>query len=92
MVLLSSLATLATRKKHDSVLQTSRMRSIAPSEFSLGSVYLSGIVGSLPWQQLGLSELRRSSLISLRMASKVMASVSDVDVLLGGILSTKGNT
>ncbi|GJZ23817.1 hypothetical protein Tco_0561276 [Tanacetum coccineum] len=29
------------------------------------------------------------SLISCRMAAKVMAGVSDVDVLLGGILSTK---
>ncbi|GJX82333.1 hypothetical protein Tco_0331814 [Tanacetum coccineum] len=31
------------------------------------------------------------SLISCRMATKVMASVLDVDVLLGGILSTKDN-
>ncbi|GKG10601.1 hypothetical protein Tco_0342001 [Tanacetum coccineum] len=30
--------------------------------------------------------------ISCRMTSKVMAGVSDVDVLLGGILSTKDNT
>ncbi|GJR34100.1 hypothetical protein Tco_1209784 [Tanacetum coccineum] len=32
------------------------------------------------------------SAISCRMASKVMAGVSDVDVLLGGILSTEDNT
>ncbi|GJY91680.1 hypothetical protein Tco_0507462 [Tanacetum coccineum] len=32
------------------------------------------------------------SLISYRMAAKVMAGVSNVDVLLGGILSTKDNT
>ncbi|GJV02200.1 hypothetical protein Tco_1335769 [Tanacetum coccineum] len=32
------------------------------------------------------------SAVSCRMASKVMAGVSDVDVLLGGILSTKDNT
>ncbi|GKA77726.1 hypothetical protein Tco_0784263, partial [Tanacetum coccineum] len=32
------------------------------------------------------------SLISCRMAAKVMAGVSDVDVLLGGILSKKDNT
>ncbi|GJV11231.1 hypothetical protein Tco_1352772 [Tanacetum coccineum] len=32
------------------------------------------------------------SLISCRMAAKVMAGVLDVDVLLGGILSTKDNT
>ncbi|GKA10084.1 hypothetical protein Tco_0689517 [Tanacetum coccineum] len=32
------------------------------------------------------------SLISCRMASKVMTGVSDVDVLLGGILSTKYDT
>ncbi|GJU38787.1 hypothetical protein Tco_1191744 [Tanacetum coccineum] len=32
------------------------------------------------------------SLISCRMASKVMTGVSDVDVLLGGILSTKDDT
>ncbi|GKB17110.1 hypothetical protein Tco_0851033, partial [Tanacetum coccineum] len=32
------------------------------------------------------------SLISCRMAAKVMAGVSDVDVLLGGILSTKDKT
>ncbi|GJW32749.1 hypothetical protein Tco_0052781 [Tanacetum coccineum] len=32
------------------------------------------------------------STVSCRMASKVMAGVSDVDVLLGGILSTKDNT
>ncbi|GKE33706.1 hypothetical protein Tco_1453028 [Tanacetum coccineum] len=32
------------------------------------------------------------SLISCRMAAKVMAGVSDVDVLLGGILSTEDNT
>ncbi|GKE92712.1 hypothetical protein Tco_1573807, partial [Tanacetum coccineum] len=31
------------------------------------------------------------SAISCRMASKVMAGVSDVDVLLGGILSTQDN-
>ncbi|GKC47139.1 hypothetical protein Tco_1064861, partial [Tanacetum coccineum] len=31
------------------------------------------------------------SLISFRMAAKVMVGVSDVDVLLGGILSTKDN-
>ncbi|GKD13031.1 hypothetical protein Tco_1197438 [Tanacetum coccineum] len=31
------------------------------------------------------------STISCRMASKVMAGVSDVDVLLGGILSTQDN-
>ncbi|GKG36684.1 hypothetical protein Tco_0444362, partial [Tanacetum coccineum] len=31
------------------------------------------------------------SLISWQMAAKVMAGVSDVDVLLGGILSTKDN-
>ncbi|GKC64584.1 hypothetical protein Tco_1097182 [Tanacetum coccineum] len=31
------------------------------------------------------------SLISCRMAAKVMAGVSDVDVLLGGILSTQDN-
>ncbi|GKF32708.1 hypothetical protein Tco_0102506 [Tanacetum coccineum] len=31
------------------------------------------------------------SLISCRMAAKVMAGVSDVDILLGGILSTKDN-
>ncbi|GJV51252.1 hypothetical protein Tco_1446993 [Tanacetum coccineum] len=32
------------------------------------------------------------SAISCRMASKVMAGVSDVDILLGGILSTEDNT
>ncbi|GJZ99570.1 hypothetical protein Tco_0672121 [Tanacetum coccineum] len=32
------------------------------------------------------------SAVTCRMASKVMAGVSDVDVLLGGILSTKDNT
>ncbi|GJR53943.1 hypothetical protein Tco_1404464 [Tanacetum coccineum] len=32
------------------------------------------------------------SLISCWMAAKVMAGVSDVDVLLGGILSTEDNT
>ncbi|GJZ30578.1 hypothetical protein Tco_0575625 [Tanacetum coccineum] len=32
------------------------------------------------------------SLISCRMAAKVMVGVSDVDVLFGGILSTKDNT
>ncbi|GJW04881.1 hypothetical protein Tco_1563737 [Tanacetum coccineum] len=31
-------------------------------------------------------------IISCRMASKVMTGVSDVDVLLGGILSTKDDT
>ncbi|GKF84601.1 hypothetical protein Tco_0249499, partial [Tanacetum coccineum] len=31
------------------------------------------------------------SLISYRMAAKVMAGVSDVDVLLGGIQSTQDN-
>ncbi|GKF20289.1 hypothetical protein Tco_0068927, partial [Tanacetum coccineum] len=31
------------------------------------------------------------SLISCRIAAKVMAGVSNVDVLLGGILSTKDN-
>ncbi|GKF67739.1 hypothetical protein Tco_0197418, partial [Tanacetum coccineum] len=32
------------------------------------------------------------SLISCRMAAKVMVGVSDVDVLLGGILLTKDDT
>ncbi|GKC94381.1 hypothetical protein Tco_1159823 [Tanacetum coccineum] len=32
------------------------------------------------------------SAISCRMASKVMAGVSNVDVLLGGILSTEDNS
>ncbi|GKA91108.1 hypothetical protein Tco_0812978 [Tanacetum coccineum] len=32
------------------------------------------------------------SLICCRMAAKVMAGVLDVDILLGGILSTKDNT
>ncbi|GJX38751.1 hypothetical protein Tco_0252054, partial [Tanacetum coccineum] len=31
------------------------------------------------------------SAVSCRMASKVMAGVSNVDVLLGGILSTQDN-
>ncbi|GJR40147.1 hypothetical protein Tco_1215831 [Tanacetum coccineum] len=44
------------------------------------------------WQQSCASRAAVKSAVSCRMASKVMAGVSDVDVLLGGILSTKDNT
>ncbi|GKB07759.1 hypothetical protein Tco_0836043 [Tanacetum coccineum] len=57
---------------------------------SLGLVFLLGLL-ALAMAVVCASRAAVKSAISYRMASKVMAGVSDVDVLLGGILSTQDN-
>ncbi|GJX03485.1 hypothetical protein Tco_0189401 [Tanacetum coccineum] len=54
-------------------------------------VFLLGLL-ALAMTTVCASRAAVKSAISCRMASKVMAGVSYVDVLLGGILSTKDNT
>ncbi|GJV49217.1 hypothetical protein Tco_1439429 [Tanacetum coccineum] len=67
----------------DSVRSNQRMRSTAPSV----RVPV-GITITLAMAAVCASRAAVKSAISCRMASKVMAGVSDVDALLGGILST----
>ncbi|GJU64359.1 hypothetical protein Tco_1246194 [Tanacetum coccineum] len=57
---------------------------------SLGLVFLLGLL-ALAMAVVCASRAAVKSAISYRTASKVMAGVSDVDVLLGGILSTQDN-
>ncbi|GKB73770.1 hypothetical protein Tco_0935182 [Tanacetum coccineum] len=57
---------------------------------SLGLVFLLGLL-ALAIAVVCASRAAVKSAISCRMASKFMAGISDVDVLLGGILSTKDN-
>ncbi|GKE22920.1 hypothetical protein Tco_1434432 [Tanacetum coccineum] len=72
------------RENTDSVRSNQRMR------ISLGLVFLLGLL-ALAMAAVYASRAAVKSAISCRMASKVMAGVSDVDVLLGGILSTQDN-
>ncbi|GKB62676.1 hypothetical protein Tco_0918862, partial [Tanacetum coccineum] len=58
---------------------------------SQGLVFLLGLL-SLALAVVCASRAAVKSAISYRMASKVMAGVSNVDVLLGGILSTQDKT
>ncbi|GKC47773.1 hypothetical protein Tco_1065495, partial [Tanacetum coccineum] len=58
----------------------------------LGPVFLLGLLALAIDAACAFRAEEMPSLISCRMAAKVMAGVSDVDVLLGGILSTKDNT
>ncbi|GKE06014.1 hypothetical protein Tco_1398032 [Tanacetum coccineum] len=59
---------------------------------SLGSVFLLELSEFAMAAACAFRAEEMPSLISCRMASKVMTGVSDVDILLGGILSTKDDT
>ncbi|GJT43238.1 hypothetical protein Tco_0951953 [Tanacetum coccineum] len=59
--------------------------------FPLVPVFLLGLLALAIDAACAFRAEEMPSLISCRMAAKVMAGVSDVDVLLGGILSTKDN-
>ncbi|GKE47426.1 hypothetical protein Tco_1478684 [Tanacetum coccineum] len=58
----------------------------------LVSMFLLGLLALALDAACAFRDEEMPSLISCRMAAKVMAGVLDVDVLLGGILSTKDNT
>ncbi|GJW30327.1 hypothetical protein Tco_0047202 [Tanacetum coccineum] len=58
----------------------------------VGPVFLLGLLALAIDAACAFKAEEMSSLISCWMAAKVMAGVSDVDVLLGGILSTEDNT
>ncbi|GJZ99933.1 hypothetical protein Tco_0672484, partial [Tanacetum coccineum] len=58
----------------------------------VGLVFLLGLLALAIDAACAFRAEEMPSLISYWMAAKVMASVSDVDVLLGGILSTEDNT
>ncbi|GKF86482.1 hypothetical protein Tco_0254309, partial [Tanacetum coccineum] len=58
----------------------------------VGSVFLLGLLSLAIDAAYALRAEEMPLLISSWMAAKVMAGVSDVDVLLGGILSTKDDT
>ncbi|GJT26449.1 hypothetical protein Tco_0906724 [Tanacetum coccineum] len=93
-VTLFSLAHLL-RENTDSVRSNQRLRSTAPSvplKISLGLVFLLELLEVSMVAACAFRAEEMPSLISCRMASKVMTGVSDVDVLLGGILSTKDDT
>ncbi|GJW84804.1 hypothetical protein Tco_0157949 [Tanacetum coccineum] len=75
------------RENTDSVRSNQRMRNFPGFRFQLGMLeFYHGR------QACAFKAEEMPSLISCRMASKVMTGVSDVDVLLGGILSTKDDT
>ncbi|GKC94869.1 hypothetical protein Tco_1160311, partial [Tanacetum coccineum] len=59
---------------------------------SLGSVFLLELLEVALAEAYAFRAKEMPSLLSCQMASKVMTGVSDVDVLLGGILSTKNDT
>ncbi|GKA60982.1 hypothetical protein Tco_0760389, partial [Tanacetum coccineum] len=61
-------------------------------KISLGSVFLLELSEVAMAAACAFRAEEMPSLISCWMAAKVMAGVSDVDVLLGGILSTKDDT
>ncbi|GKA25299.1 hypothetical protein Tco_0711408 [Tanacetum coccineum] len=71
---------------------TDSFPSLCYRKFSLGPVLTLGLSCYLPLAAVYASKAAVKSAISCRMASKIMASVLDVDVLLGGILSTQDNT
>ncbi|GJY87571.1 hypothetical protein Tco_0502199, partial [Tanacetum coccineum] len=58
---------------------------------SVGLVFLLGLLALVIVAAYAFRAEEMPSVISCWMAAKVMASVSDVDVLLGGILSTQDN-
>ncbi|GKE09394.1 hypothetical protein Tco_1412945 [Tanacetum coccineum] len=58
----------------------------------VGPVFLLGILALAIDAAYAFRAEEMPSLISCRMTAKVMTGVSDVDVLLGGILSIKDNT
>ncbi|GKA05327.1 hypothetical protein Tco_0684447 [Tanacetum coccineum] len=58
----------------------------------VGPVFLLGLLALAIDAACSFRAEEMPSLISCWMAAKVMAGVSDVDVLLGGILSTEDNT
>ncbi|GKF21292.1 hypothetical protein Tco_0069930, partial [Tanacetum coccineum] len=58
----------------------------------VGPVFLSGLLALSIDAAYAFRAEEMPSLISCWMATKVMAGVSDFDVLLGGILSTEDNT
>ncbi|GJS92263.1 hypothetical protein Tco_0774899 [Tanacetum coccineum] len=58
----------------------------------VGPVFLLGLLALAIDAACAFRAEEMPSLISCWMAAKVMAGVSDVDVLLGGILSTEDNT
>ncbi|GJW33975.1 hypothetical protein Tco_0054007 [Tanacetum coccineum] len=58
----------------------------------VGPVFLLGLLALAIDAAYAFRAEEMPSLISCWMAAKVMASVSDVDVLLGDILSTEDNT
>ncbi|GJT21169.1 hypothetical protein Tco_0891106 [Tanacetum coccineum] len=57
----------------------------------VGPVFLLGLLALAIDAACAFRAEEMPSLISCWMAAKVMAGVSDVDVLLGGILSTQDN-
>ncbi|GKA97227.1 hypothetical protein Tco_0825121 [Tanacetum coccineum] len=63
-------------------------KAISSYRISLGSVFLLELLEVVMAAACTFRAEEMPSLISCWMASKVMAGVSDVDVLLGGILST----
>ncbi|GJW74636.1 ribonuclease H-like domain-containing protein [Tanacetum coccineum] len=65
--------------------------SISPEGVPLGPVFLLGLLVLAIDAACAFRAEEMPSLISCWMAAKVMAGVSDVDVLLGGIPSTKDN-
>ncbi|GKE74323.1 hypothetical protein Tco_1536364, partial [Tanacetum coccineum] len=58
----------------------------------IGPVFLLGLLSLAIVAACAFRAKEMPSVISCWMAAKVMAGVSDVDVLLGGILSTQENT
>ncbi|GJS85039.1 hypothetical protein Tco_0751580 [Tanacetum coccineum] len=82
----------------DGFLQSLRLRGSNISfntsgvEFSVGQVFLLGLLAFSIDAACAFRAEEMPSLISCWMPAKVMAGVSDVDVLLGGILSIEDNT
>ncbi|GJS87292.1 hypothetical protein Tco_0769928 [Tanacetum coccineum] len=83
----SSSSTLAM-KITDSV----RFKLNSDEGVPVGPVFLLGLLALAIDAACAFRAEEMPSLISFWMAAKVMAGVSDVDVLLGGILSTEDNT
>ncbi|GJS80460.1 hypothetical protein Tco_0730341 [Tanacetum coccineum] len=79
-------------------IENFRIREIQGYEWSqdndvpVGPVFLLGLLALAIDATCAFRAEEMPSLISCWMAAKVMAGVSDVDVLLGGILSTEDNT
>ncbi|GJR50063.1 hypothetical protein Tco_1400584 [Tanacetum coccineum] len=75
------------RENTDSVRSNKRMRSSSEVR-----VYLYRLLALAIDAACAFRAEEMPSLISCWMAAKVMAGVSDVDILLGGILSREDNT